>query len=81
VYDSRVAPNVTPCPAAASAAAARIASAVSARVSSSAARASSQARTAEFTPLAPPGSAMTFPNVATAPCSAASRRAASTVLA
>ncbi len=38
---------------------------VSATVASSGARASSQARTAEGTALAPPGSAMTLPNVAT----------------
>src|SRR5439155_3370278 len=49
VYDSGEASNLTPCSAAAAAAAAVIASAVSARVSSSGARASSQARTAEFT--------------------------------
>ena len=48
---------------------------------SSGARASSQARTDELTPLAPPGSAMTLPNVASAPSSAAAWRAASTVLA
>ena len=72
---------MTPCSLAAISAAERIVVTVSWSTSSSGARASSQARTAEFTPFAPPGSAMTLPNVATAPCSAASRRAASTVLA
>ncbi len=54
---------------------------VSRNVSSSGARASSQARTAEGTPLDPPGSAITLPNVARAPARAAAWRAASTVAA
>ena len=50
-------------------------------VSSSGARASSQACTAEQIALAAPGSATTLPNVASAPSSVATVRAASTVAA
>jgi hypothetical protein len=59
----------------------RMAATVSCSVSSSGARESSQALTDEDTPLEPPGSAMTLPNVASAPCAAADWRAARTVLA
>ena len=50
-------------------------------MASSGARASSQARTAELIPFAPPGSATTLLTVASAPCPAAASRAASTIVA
>ena len=81
VYDSCRTLRMTPHSAAYLIAAERTAVTVFSNLVSSGARASSQAVTAAETPLAPPGLAITLPIVASAPLSAAARRAASTVLA
>ena len=81
VYDSCRTLSVTPCSAENLSAAERTEVTVFSSVASSGARASSQAVTADGTPLAPPGSAITLPNVASAPLQAAAWRAARTVLA
>jgi len=78
VWDSCRTLKVTPCAADALSDTERTVVTVFSSLASSGARASSQARTDEQTALEPPGSAMTLPNVASAPFSAAAWRAAST---
>src|SRR6266851_3527565 len=81
VYDSCRTLRVTTCSWQNLVEAERTAVTVFSNVASSGALASSQALTADGTPLAPPGSAIILPNVASAPLQAAVWRAARTVLA